>query len=72
MHDQGGGLTSSYDHTTKEDEDITKRQGDGGGSALNAYDPLVSDIHATKEDHVKAVVLSSEESFDKDDQLLSI
>ncbi len=66
MHDQGGGLTSSYDHTTKEDEDIPKGQGDRDGSTLDAYDPLTSDIRATKEDHAK-VVSTFEKSFDKDD-----
>jgi hypothetical protein len=40
----------------KEDEDIPKGQGDGGGSTLDAYDPSTNDIHATKEDHLKMVV----------------
>jgi tetrahydromethanopterin S-methyltransferase subunit B len=52
----------------KEDEDIPKGQGDGGGFALDAYDPSTSDIHVTKEDHVKVAVPAFEESIDKDDQ----
>ncbi len=51
-------MTSSYDHTMKDDEDIPKGQGDGGGSTSDAYDPSTSDIHATKEDNVKVVVLA--------------